>query len=103
MWTFNFLCTLEIEITQKINNTLATAGQKSSDQSYAQQALARNGSNQTLPLLAKGVACKLKTTRVCTLTRILDHTLCRGSRKTSELPVCEKKSDAFVELHLIYL
>ena len=57
--------------------------------SYVQQASAGNEGDQTLPLLAKGVACK--TTLVCTLTHILDQTACRGSRKTSEFPVCEKK------------
>ena len=51
---------------------------------YAQQASAGNEGDQTLTLLAKGGACK--TTLVCTLAHILDHTACGGSRKTSEFP-----------------
>ena len=50
--------------------------------SYVQQASAENEGDQTLPLLAKGGACK--TTLVCTVTHILDH---GGSRKTSEFPI----------------
>ena len=58
---------------------------------YVQQASARNEGDQTLPLLAKGVACK--TTLVCTLTHILVHTACGGSHITSEFPIHRKNDN----------
>jgi len=48
---------------------------------------------------SKGVACK--SILVCTLTHILDHTSCRGSRKTSEFPA-QENSNAFVITEMEY-
>ena len=67
---------------------------------YVQQASAGNEGDQTLTLLAKSVACK--TILVFTLTHILDHIACGGSRKTSEFPVYQKQPITITQIEHLH-